>query len=316
MMRFELRRLAEYTDDAIISEIRRVASLHDGSRLTAPDFAKHASVGKSTVVRHFGSWKKALEKANLASLYNEPGHTRRMAKQWSPNLSDKELLQELKRVANLLGSPTVTVREFNLYGAVNVGSIRIRFGSWKQAIVMAGLYLGRSGRRYTDEECFENLLAVWAHYGRAPLCREMGQLPSVVGPKAYIRRWGTWNKALHAFVERAESDDPQEKEPGTEALLAEKVPRQRADNVPDCDKHDIKLGLRYHIMVRDRFRCVLCGRSPATDLSCRLVVDHIEPFSRGGKTIPSNLRCTCQECNLGKSDSIAEGPAGQQNDRP
>ncbi len=220
------------------------------------------------------------------------------------------------RGLRVLGRPVVSKREFNLYGAVNADAIRVRFGSWKRAVMKAGFYLSRSGRRYTDEECFENLLAVWTHHGRAPLCREMRQLPSAVGPKAYIKRWGSWNKALSAFVERVEADYPQEKKPVTPEPLAKRLPSPGVGQVPDCDRHEIKLGLRYHIMVRDRFRCVLCGRSPATDLTCHLVVDHIRPFSRGGKTIPSNLRCTCKECNLGKSDSIAEGSAKPQNDRP
>lgn len=58
--------------------------------------------------------------------------------------------------------------------------------------------------------------------------------------------------------------------------------------------------LRYDIMRRDQFRCAICGRSAAEGV--KLHVDHIIPVSKGGKTIPSNLRTLCADCNLGKSD--------------
>ena len=59
--------------------------------------------------------------------------------------------------------------------------------------------------------------------------------------------------------------------------------------------------LRYDVMRRDGFRCVLCGRSAAED-GVKLHVDHIIPVSKGGKTEPGNLRTLCENCNLGKSD--------------
>ena len=56
--------------------------------------------------------------------------------------------------------------------------------------------------------------------------------------------------------------------------------------------------LRYDVMRRDGFRCVLCGRSASDGV--QLHVDHIQPVSKGGKTELSNLRTLCQDCNLGK----------------
>ena len=56
--------------------------------------------------------------------------------------------------------------------------------------------------------------------------------------------------------------------------------------------------LRYDVMKRDGFRCVLCGAT--IDDGVKLHVDHIIPVSRGGKTEMSNLRTLCERCNLGK----------------
>lgn len=61
--------------------------------------------------------------------------------------------------------------------------------------------------------------------------------------------------------------------------------------------------LRYQILNRDHYRCVVCGRSAKED-GVKLHVDHIIPVSKGGKTIPENLQTLCEDCNLGKSDKI------------
>ena len=60
--------------------------------------------------------------------------------------------------------------------------------------------------------------------------------------------------------------------------------------------------LRYDILNRDNFACVICGAS--SKQGARLHVDHIIPVSKGGKSIPSNLRTLCERCNIGKSNKI------------
>ncbi len=62
--------------------------------------------------------------------------------------------------------------------------------------------------------------------------------------------------------------------------------------------------LRYDIMRRDGFRCVLCGRTARDGV--KLHVDHIKPVSKGGKTVSSNLRTLCDACNFGKRDKYDE----------
>jgi len=59
----------------------------------------------------------------------------------------------------------------------------------------------------------------------------------------------------------------------------------------------ISLKIRYQILQRDSFKCVLCGRTAANDL---LVIDHIKPVVKGGTNQPDNLRTLCRACNHGK----------------
>lgn len=60
--------------------------------------------------------------------------------------------------------------------------------------------------------------------------------------------------------------------------------------------------LRYDILARDGFRCQICGASQEDEV--KLHVDHIIPVSKGGKTVPENLRTLCDACNIGKGAKI------------
>ncbi len=133
----------------------------------------------------------------------------------------------------------------------------------------------------------------------APTHDEMETPPSWVGSKAYSGRFGTWNKALQSFIDRVNTDNLAESEAGKETLQS---PANSRLSVPECEKRDIRLGLRYAVLKRDRFRCVVCGRSPATHLGVILHVDHTIPFSKGGKMVFENLRTLCEDCNLGKGN--------------
>ena len=60
--------------------------------------------------------------------------------------------------------------------------------------------------------------------------------------------------------------------------------------------------MRYAVLERDNFRCVACGKSPKTDESVILHIDHILPKSKGGLSVITNLQTLCRDCNLGKSN--------------
>jgi len=84
----------------------------------------------------------------------------------------------------------------------------------------------------------------------------------------------------------------------------EKVLRKtRSKNLTHAEKERRKMtnSLRYKIMRRDKFCCVLCGATGKEDI---LVVDHIIPISANGKTVDSNLRTLCSRCNSGKGSKI------------
>lgn len=58
--------------------------------------------------------------------------------------------------------------------------------------------------------------------------------------------------------------------------------------------------LRFEVLKRDKFKCILCGR---TGQDTTLHVDHITPVVKGGKNKKDFLATLCSDCNLGKGTS-------------
>ena len=112
----------------------------------------------------------------------------------------------LSELAHKLDVPELTTAHIEKYLPFTTHVLRTRWGTTQAAFKAAGLNPSLLGRRYTNEECHQNLLIVWTYYGRPPKYLEMGVPPSEVGSKAYMRRFGTWNKALAAFVERVNAE--------------------------------------------------------------------------------------------------------------
>lgn len=286
MATFELGTLTEYSDEALLAELQRVAgSLPPGVRLTIERFDSSSKVHSTTLRKRFGSWPAALDKANIPeSVAPRPR-----------KLTRAIVVAELR--AFLAEHPGVSATAQTIAERLGTdrGSIVRRLGRWEALLAEVGLQPVPLGRRYTDEECFENILALWTHYGRQPVFNELKHPPSAVGPKAYIRRWGGWRAALAAFVERANETSEQQQVKATEATSSDAP--QEVRSVPP---RSISLSLRYRVLARDSFRCVACGASPAKDGSVELHVDHIHPWSKGGANTEENLRTLCFKCNLGK----------------
>ena len=74
--------------------------------------------------------------------------------------------------------------------------------------------------------------------------------------------------------------------------------KRKTRSFAEIERNKMTNSIRYDIMFRDDFSCVLCG---ATGDKTQLHVDHIHPISRGGKTIMKNLRTLCAPCNLGEA---------------
>ena len=281
---FELSRLDSYDDASLLEELKRVAALVTSPVITIEEFNRHSRASASTILNRFGSWARALELSDLSDRYSgSPDGKRHLSRAFT----EDEMLLEMRRVAEELSLTTMTMAQFDLHGAMWAETIRRRFGSWQRAIEKAGLTISNRGKRHSEEDYFENLLRAWTHYGRQPKYGEMSAAPSLIGAKAYEAKWGGWRKALKAFLERVNADladrpatqNMQPPEMTSPMERIRKVNNRRAsEKVPS---RNISLGLRYDVLRRDRFRCVICGVSPASKLGCELHVDHVHPFALG-----------------------------------
>ena len=290
-MEFQLQTLEEYSDEALLSELRKVAESLNGKRLTIERFNSVSRVHYTTIKNRFGSWRSALDKAGIGE-------------DIAPRikiLAREEIIQAIRTYVAEHPQETVTRNTIADQLGVNANNITRRFGPWRNLLAEVGLTPVPLGRRYSDKECFENLLALWTYYGRQPHFAELKQPPSKVGTKAYVGRWGGWRAALSAFVKHVNDPElfPTEEKPQEGSAKLNALPHS-TPLIP----RSICLALRYKILSRDRFRCVICGASPAKDMTIELHVDHIIPWSRGGLNTEDNLRTLCFNCNLGKGDKI------------
>ena len=208
-------------------------------------------------------------------------------------ISDEELIADLRRVAQTLGTNTVANKQYEPLGTYSSFTQMKRFGSWNEALLRAGLAISNR-LNIPDGELLENILILWQHHGRQPRRRECASNPSRISEGPYKLRFGSWMNALKAFVDYAN---------GTGAELAEDQVESFADSRHKTGR-DPSLRLRRRVLQRDNFKCCACGASPAITLGVELHVDHIHPWSKGGETVLENLQTLCSKDNLGKSNLL------------
>jgi len=213
-------------------------------------------------------------------------------KPWNRGITDEELITDLKGVANKLGKNTVSYQEYDSHGRCRSHTLEVRFNSWNNALVKAGLEIGRKVG-FTKENLFENIEEVWIKLGRQPHQDEMVRPLSTISKGTYSRHFGTWRKALEEFIDWVNDEEAYSKKTANKTVRIKNS--QRTPRNPS-------LRLKFIVMRRDRFSCNHCGRSPARDVEVILNIDHIIPWSKGGETRLDNLQTLCQDCNLGKSN--------------
>jgi hypothetical protein len=211
-------------------------------------------------------------------------------KTWDNNVPDEELLDDLKAVASMLKPDALTIHKYKNYGKFDQTTFRRRFGSWNNALKSANIIINKF-HNIEDVELFENLEDVWMKIGRQPSYGDMQEPLSKYSGKPYVKRFGSWRKALVSFVEIANSDDD---------IDCNRIDSNYKNKCVRKTTRDPNWKLRYRVLARDGAKCRLCGRSSTEAI---LHVDHIQPWSKGGETTLENLQILCEQCNIGKGNS-------------
>lgn len=212
------------------------------------------------------------------------------------NISDEELLSDMKRVAAELNLNSLTTRQQNEHGKFRMQTIILRFGSWVNALEKAGLkVMKRQNKQVPYEELFKNLEEIWIKLGHQPKYRDMQEGISNYGPSRYTRIFGSWRMALMKFIEYVNREEAVSSESAIKNIAVEPITKHKTSR-------NINWKLRFVVMRRDNFKCQNCGRSPATDQTVILHIDHKTAWTNGGETVIENLETLCSVCNIGKSN--------------
>jgi hypothetical protein len=216
------------------------------------------------------------------------------------NTPDQELLDDIKKAADKLGRNNITSREYDEIGKYTSGTIHRRFGNWNTALEKAGLEL-TINRNVSEKELFENIEKVWISLGRQPTDREMRQPLSKYSKNPYLNKFGTWRKALEAFIEFINSDN--DRNIDSENIEPEENVAEPSQEKEIIIKHKTKRipseRLKVQVLMRDGNTCRLCGIKVTGD---NIHFDHIFPWSKGGETTLENLHILCAPHNLAKGN--------------
>ena len=217
------------------------------------------------------------------------------------NVPDQELLDDLKIVADKLKDSKLSSRSYDSNGGkFTSGTISVRFGSWNIALEKAGLKLVQQ-RNVSEKELFENIESVWIRLGRQPVYRDMKDSLTQYTAHQYTAKFGTWRKALEAFIEFINSNDNQNQETEKNELeenaseankLNEIIIKHKTNRIPSER-------LKVQVLMRDGNQCKLCGITLTGE---NIHFDHIFPWSKGGETILENLQILCAKHNLAKGN--------------
>ena len=214
--------------------------------------------------------------------------------------TDAELLDRLTAYARTADVSYVSGPAFCLATGISEATVINHFGSWKAFCARAGV-APRYDRTDRRDDLFRNLDRVWSSLGRQPRAKEMKQPLSAISHSKYNKVFRLpWHRVCLEFIAWKSGES-------VSTLASTTIDgNQSISMAPRGGGHSTRRGMslstRYEVLKRDGFRCVKCGRSPATHVGLQLHVDHVTAWANGGETVAENLRTLCSDCNLGKSN--------------
>lgn len=295
-MKFELNDYnRNISDEEILKDIKITAQKLGKDTLTTDEYTTNGSFHHSTVMRRFGSWKKALQLSGLET----KGHN------FQVDCSIEDAIADIKNVAFHLKKDRLTANEYDKHGTFSSSTLVKKFGSWNKIVEMAELYPSEN-RNFSNDDLLCEIERIWILLGRQPTSSDIKKGVSKYSLQSYARHFGGWRAALETFVAWVNDDNNEETSHSeTVPIVLFSEPGKSFKNITKhTTSRDINLRLRFRVMQRDNFKCCACGASPAKDPSVVLHVDHIIPWSKGGETVFDNLQTLCSDCNLGKSDIL------------
>jgi len=185
--------LKKIKDEDLLNDLKKVAQEFGKENITNNEYDERGKYGSSTITSRFGGWNKALEIVGLTIKHYH-------------GVSAEELINDLKKVAKVLGKENIKSREYDENGKYASSTIAERFENWNKALEKAGLVI-KYHQNITTDDLFENIEQVWLKLGRQPSKREMKFPLSKYSYAVYTRKFETWKNALEKFVEFSNSEE-------------------------------------------------------------------------------------------------------------
>ena len=205
-------------------------------------------------------------------------------------ITDKDIIEEIKSVMVKLGKNTLTIREFDANANINSSTVLRRFGKWNDIIKDIGGKLNNTF--YSDEDLLSNIKEAWLKKGSQPTRRDMDNKElSSISSGTYLRHYKTWYSALERFVQYISNSDDNN----------DIIERSDKTTIKHKTKRDPSDRLKVQVLMRDGNRCKICGVICSEGLH-NIHFDHIIPWSKGGETVLENLQVLCSACNEAKGN--------------
>jgi len=116
-------------------------------------------------------------------------------KPFNRNVSDKDFLSDLKRVASELKLDSLSVDEYDKNGKYHPSTIQRRFGSWSKALTQAGLQI-RKYSKLTKSELLEDLKKTANSFNKKRITADEYQSLGKYALSPFTRVFGSWAQAL------------------------------------------------------------------------------------------------------------------------
>ena len=129
MKKFEINlRKRNIPKEELLEDLKRVAK--GKQTITAAVYDEKGKFGKTTILRRFGSWNKALEASGLKVIL-------------TLNNKEEVLFENLTNVWQRLGRQPVgkNIEKANGYSNFSLGTYEKRFGSWNKALEAFGTFI-------------------------------------------------------------------------------------------------------------------------------------------------------------------------------
>ena len=175
-----------YTNEQLIEILQKLAE-ELGRTPTAKSMQERKDLpSDSMYLRRFGSWKNAIKAAGLSM------------DDFNKQYTDRQLIENLQNIAEELGRTPTASDLLGREGPSN-RAYSHRFGSWNDALEVAGLTENDTRKWYvTDEQLLKPLRELAKKLGHTPSLRELKNCKDMPSEPTYSRRFGSWSKALEA----------------------------------------------------------------------------------------------------------------------